>query len=167
MWSLPDISRMNANAARAGAKRLEREAARKRKPNCERCDCLGRKRPAEVSFLMYDIFSADPKDVLHLCHDCVGQSGDPWEGYFTCDGCGRVMVENYTWERYQTELDGVSLCLKCAAERFFANADNWIDPREVESVVLEPRGPALFNPATGILNIARCQHVRRRAPAPA
>jgi hypothetical protein len=165
MWSLPDINRMNANAA-AKATKVKREAARKRKPNCERCECFGRKRPADVSFLIYDIFSDDPKDVLHLCQDCVGQSGDPWEGYFTCDGCGRVMVENYTWERYQTELDGASLCLKCAAERFFADEDNWIQPKLVKEVVLAPYNPRLngenlplFDPATGVLNVARCQHV--------
>ncbi len=35
MWSLPDINRMNANAA-ATATKLKREAARKRKPQCAR-----------------------------------------------------------------------------------------------------------------------------------
>jgi len=165
MWSLPDIKRVNAKAA-ANATKLKREAARKRKPNCERCECSGRKHPANVSFLIYDIFSDDPKDVLHLCHDCVGQSGDPWEGYFTCEACGRVTVENYTWERYQTELDGASLCLKCAAERFFADETNWIEPKLVQEVVLAPYNPrlngenlTLFDPATGVLNVARCRHV--------
>jgi hypothetical protein len=165
MWSLPDINRMNACAAASAAK-LRREAKSKNKQECRRCAIFGRDRKADVSFLVYDIFSDDPKSVLHLCENCVGQSGDPWEGYFTCEGCGRVMVENYTWERYQTVLDGASLCLKCAAERFFADTDNWIEPKLVKRVVLVPYDPALngqnlplFDPATGVLNVARCRHV--------
>ena len=158
MWSLPDINQMNERAA-ANAKKLKREANAKKKPNCVRCECFSRETPAEVSFLVHDIFSDDPKDVLHLCRDCVGQSGDPWEGYFTCDGCGRVMAENYTWERYCVQMDDRTLCLKCAAEEHFADAANWIDPRAVKDVVLEPRGPALFDSTTGVLNVARCPHV--------
>jgi len=39
------------------------------------------------SILVYDIFSDDPKDVLHFCERHSGFSGDPAEGYFTCAGC--------------------------------------------------------------------------------
>ena len=165
MWALPDIKRLNANAA-SNAKKLKREAARKQKPQCARCECFGRKRRAEVSFLVYDIFSDDPKDVLHLCQDCVGMSGDPWEGFFTCADCARVMVENYTWERYDVQLGEDRLCLACAAERHFSDPANWIDPKLVQEVVLaryqssrNGENVPLFDPATGVLNIARCEHV--------
>jgi hypothetical protein len=158
MWSLPDIKSLNARAA-ANAATLNREAKSEDKPVCKRCECFGRKHPAEMWFLVYDIFSDDPKSVLHLCDDCVGQSGDPWEGYFTCESCGRVMVENYTWERYQTDLGGASICLKCAAEQHFADKANWIDPAKVKRVV----APSEDDPAPlftrGILNIRRCKHV--------
>ena len=162
MWSLPDINRLNANAA-AKAKKLKREAASKRKPSCQFWNCS---QPATRSYLVYDIFSDDPKDVLHLCEQHDGFSGDPCEGHFFCDGCGRVMVENYTWEIYRVELDGLTLCLRCAAERHFANPKNWIDAKRVKQVVLVPYDAALdgqnaplFNPATGVLNVARCRHV--------
>jgi hypothetical protein len=64
----------------------------------------------------------------------------------------------YTWERYQIEYDGASLCLKCAAERYFADQDHWLDPREVKEVVLKPGAP-LFDRATGTLNLPACRHV--------
>jgi hypothetical protein len=156
MWSLPDINRLNANAA-SNAKRLEREARRKRKPNCEHWNC---NESATVSHLTYDIFSDDPKGVLHLCEHHDGYSGDPMEGHFTCSSCHRVMVENYTWERYETRNeDGESICLKCAAEEYFSNEKNWLLPSAIESVVLQPKGPPIFDPATGVLNVARCRHV--------
>jgi hypothetical protein len=162
MWSLPDITRLNANAA-AKAKKLKREAASKRKPNCEFWKCS---QQATRSYLVYDIFSDDPKDILHLCEQHDGFSGEPCEGYFTCNGCGRVMVENYTWEIYHVEMDGESLCLRCAADRHFSNTRNWIDPKLVKKVVLAPYEPTLngqnvllFDTATGVLNLARCKHV--------
>jgi hypothetical protein len=76
------------------------------------------------------------------------------------------MVENYTWEYYRVEIDGETLCLKCAAEAYFDDEKNWIDPRFVKEVVLVPHDPSLnganlplFSPQTGVLNVARCQHV--------
>src|ERR1051326_863960 len=109
MWSLPDINRLNANAA-VNAKRLQREACSRRKPNCEHWNC---EENATVSHLTYDIFSDDPKGVLHLRERHDGYSGDPMEGYFTCQNCYQVMVENYTWELYHTWSDGQKICLKC------------------------------------------------------
>jgi hypothetical protein len=153
MWSLPDIVVLNARAA-ANARNLKRAARRKRKPHCEHHRCA---QPARRSFLVYDIFSDDPKDVLHLCDNHVGYSGDPAEGLFTCAECNRVMVENFTWELYYTWLDGEKVCLKCAAEIYFADDLHWIEPDAVDAVVLAPDGPPLF--ADGVLNVARCPHV--------
>jgi hypothetical protein len=155
MWSLPDIKSLNTRAA-AAASKLKRVAISKRKPNCEHWNCNSR---ATRSYLVYDIFSDDPKAVLHLCERHDGYSGDPMEGYFTCAHCARVMIENYTWERYRVELDGETICLKCAAEAHFSDPKNWIEPQEVKSVILEPGGAPLFDAKSGVLNLARCQHV--------
>ena len=129
---------------------------RKRKPVCEHIDCTN---SATVSYLTYDIFSDDPKGVIHLCEQHDGYSGDPMEGYFTCARCHRVMAENYTWERYAVQCDGEPVCLKCAAEEYFADANNWISPSAVKRVVLSPDRRPLFDPTTGVLNIAKCRHV--------
>lgn len=155
MWSLPDLIRLNEKAA-ANANKLRREARRTKKPQCEHYGCASE---ATRSYLVHDIFSDDPKGVLHLCERHDGYSGDPARGYFTCAHCDRVIVENYTWEIYRTELDGQTVCLKCAAEAHFGEAENWIDPVLVREVVLVPRGPVLFNPEIGVLNVARCRHV--------
>ena len=96
--------------------------------------------------------------MLHLCEEHDGYSGDPIEGYFTCEDCQRVVVDHYTWERYQVDYDRASLCLKCAAERYFEEKDYWLNPREVKKVVLE-RGAEFFDRATGTLNLAGCRHV--------
>ena len=155
MWSLPNIKTMNARAAVAASK-LKRAARSKRKPQCGYWNCNSR---ATRSYLVYDIFSEDPKDLLHLCERHDGYSGDPMEGYFTCAHCARVIVENYTWEYYRMELDGETLCLKCAAEAYFSDPKNWIKPQNVKSVTLEPGAGQLFNAKTGVLNIACCRHV--------
>jgi hypothetical protein len=154
MWSLPDIKSLNARAA-SGAKSLKRQARSKRKRKCEYWKC---ETPAVRSYLTYDIFSDDPKGVLHLCDGHDGYSGDPDEGYFTCEDCQRVLVDHYTWERYQIDYDGASLCLKCAAERYFDDEDHWLNPQEVNVVAMEPGAP-LFARATGTLNLAAFRHV--------
>jgi hypothetical protein len=164
MWSLPDINSLNARAA-ANAKNLQREVRRKRKPNCEHWNCNAK---AKFSYLVYDIFSADPKGVIHLCESHDGSSGDPLEGYFTCAHCERVMAENYTWELYYTHLDDQTVCLSCAAEIYFADEQNWIAPATVNQVVLIPKGPPLFDSQSGVLNVARCPHVLAvKQPVPA
>ncbi|HWX22420.1 MAG TPA: hypothetical protein VN578_21170 [Candidatus Binatia bacterium] len=152
MWSLPDINRLNANAA-ANAGKLRHEAARKRKPQCEIYGC---KRRAKESTLWFDIFSDSPKGVVHTCSE-HSATHDP--DLFVCEGCQRVVLDHFTWERYQVQIGGVTLCLKCAAEAHFSDPANWIDPRAVKQVVLEPEGVPLFDSKTGVLNAARCRHV--------
>jgi len=40
-----------------------------------------------------DILSNDPKRLLLECDECCDRYGTP-EGYFLCDGCERLMIEN-------------------------------------------------------------------------
>lgn len=152
MWSLPDIKSLNARAA-ANLPALKREARRKKKPACEVYGC-GCKAVESVEW--FDIFSDVPKGLVHVCDE---HCAEDVEGFFRCDACDRVLADHYTWERYQTDIDGASLCLKCAAERHFGDRANWIDPKQVKEVVLERGGPDLFDRKTGVLNVARCQHV--------
>lgn len=152
MWSLPDIKLLNTRAA-ANLPALRREQKRKRKPNCEVYGCTHR---AVESIEWFDIFSDTPKGLVHVCENHLPEDG---EGNFRCDRCQRILADHYTWERYQTTDGDETLCLKCAAERHFEDDNNWIDPKLVKKVVLEPRGPALFNRKTGVLNVARCRHV--------
>jgi hypothetical protein len=152
MWCLPDINRLNEKAA-AQASALKREAVRKRKPKCEVYGCTRR---ASVSTLWYDIFGDDPKGVLHTCSV---HSWDDDPDLFRCENCERVMVDRYTWERYQVELHGDLLCLRCAAQRYFDFPQNWINPNEVKQVVLAQGEELLFDRETGVLNITRCPHV--------
>ena len=162
MWSLPDIQALNEQAA-ANANKLKREARRKRKPKCEQWSC---DTPATDSFLVYDIFSDAPKSVLHLCARHVGYSGDPAEGYFTCCDCERVMIENYTWELYFRAKGDGKQCLTCAAAEHFSDPDNWIDPRDVGDLVLDPEAENVVF-ANPILNLAKCPHVLGvKQPAP-
>src|ERR1041384_1271916 len=88
MWSLPDINRLNACAA-ANAKNLKRQAARKRKPKCEIYGCTHR---STDSTIWFDIFSDDPKGVVHTCAE-HSWADDP--DLFACDACRRVMVDHY------------------------------------------------------------------------
>lgn len=130
MWSLPDITRMNSEAFQQN-KKLERAAHtgildRKRL----KCEWEGHYEPCEGElrhYLWYDIFSDDPKGILTLCEHHDGYYGSPSEGYFICEDCERVMVENYTWEHYDTMVgECTMLCLPCAAARHLAEPDNWI-----------------------------------------
>jgi hypothetical protein len=128
MCSLPDINRMN-NEAAANAGGLEAAyetgALEGEKLTCEHEDdnCTG----ALHHYLWYDIFSDYPKGILTLCERHDGHFGSPAEGYFWCGDCGRVMVENYTWELYYVlSDDGELLCLPCHAKRELRNLDNWI-----------------------------------------
>src|SRR5208282_17026 len=78
------------------------------------------------TYLVFDIFSDDPKSTLTLCERHDGYYGSPSEGYFTCADCGRVMVENYTWELYYHDTPDGRLCLPCAAKRHIEDEDNWL-----------------------------------------
>jgi hypothetical protein len=156
MWSLPNIREMNARKA-ANVKSFQRQAALKRpskKYPCERCG-----QPSTHHSPWHDIFSDNPGGVTHLCYHCA-QEGFEDEGFFTCASCDRRIIENITWERYAVSLNGGDpICLKCAAEQYFADKANWIDPANVNGVV----APNEDDPAPlftgGILNIRRCQHV--------
>jgi hypothetical protein len=151
MWSLPDINRLNASAA-AKAHQLRRVAARKRKPQCGIYGCNHR---AIDSTLWFDIFSDDPKGVIHTCPEHSFED-DP--DLFRCENCDRAIVDHYTWERYRVELNGDTLCLSCAAKRYFDESRNWIDPRKVSAVVFRQQEME-FNAVDGQLDIARCRHV--------
>ena len=155
MWSLPDINSLNARAA-ASASKIKR-AARRGPGKRQQCEYYGCNRCAVESVPWFDVFSDDPKGLIHVCSehpaDSVGEM-------FTCENCQRLMVENYTWERYAIDIDGLTLCLKCAAEQYFEDDTNWIAPGQVQVVTLDPAGEmSLFNPRTGVLNFARCRHV--------
>jgi hypothetical protein len=147
MWSLPDINSMNARAA-SNAKKIQREANLKTSRKFP-CECCGK--PSSVHEKWFDIFSDDAKAVRHLCQSCA-EDGRGDEGFFTCDSCNRLIVENYTWERYEQN----GICLACAAENYFSNNDNLIDPKQVKSVVLQRDGE-LFE--DGVLNLAKAPHV--------
>lgn len=145
---------MNARAA-ANATAINREAKLKKSVK-HPCECCGQ--PSTHHEKWFDIFSNCAKGVRHLCQKC-DEDGRGNEGYFVCDSCGRLMVENYTWEIYRhidPDSDEVQ-CLSCAAKSYFADDANLIDPKQVKSVVLEPGRGELFE--DGVLNIAHAPHV--------
>ncbi len=77
-------------------------------------------------YLWFDIFSDDPKGVLTLCEQHDGYYGSPSEGYFECESCNRVLIENYTWELYFADTDSGRLCLPCYAQEILQDEDKWI-----------------------------------------
>jgi hypothetical protein len=125
MWSLPDINRMNAEASRTRKSIIEQASTLKdEKGEALACDCC--EQPATSAEVYFDIFSDDPKGVVAECEEHEGQH----EGHFTCDGCERLMVENYTWELYYVHTkDGEMLCLKCWAERVLEDKSHvcWVE----------------------------------------
>src|SRR5207344_1764916 len=92
------------------------------------------------------------KGVQHSCKRCH-DNGNDMEGFFVCNHCERVMVENYTWERY--ERNGV--CLACAAKEYFGDDDNLINPEDVLTVTQDGDGAPLF--ACGVINLDATPHV--------
>ena len=154
MWALPDINAMNARAAADAAKL--RRALHRGPGKRQKCEYYGCEEHAVASVPWFDIFSDHPKGLIHTCleHDAeaVGEM-------FRCEECDRVVADHYTWERYQVELNGRNLCLKCAAEEYFTDPANWIDPKRVKEVGFDRNGAPLFAPATGFLNLARSRHV--------
>lgn len=145
MWSLPDIQRLNRQrvekleyAVRTGVldgKTLRCECGK----NDKKC------RGALEHQLWYDVFSDDPKGIITQCeyHHC--RYGRP-EGFFWCGCCHRLMIENYSWEIYVSE-DGGQLCIKCAAQDYIENEDNWIPLRDEDIVVI------------GLETLRRARHV--------
>jgi hypothetical protein len=154
MWCLPNIVSLNARAA-ANAKNLKR-ALRRGPGKRQKCEVYGCQQHAVESVPWFDIFSDDPKGLIHVCEACPA---DAVEGFFRCEACERVMIDHITWERYEVVVGGRTLCLACAAEEYFADPVNWIDPKLVKEVGFDRNGAPLFNPATGFLNLARCRHV--------
>jgi len=133
MWALPNIGRLNADAASASHRALiKKQLQGKKKVDCEFCD-----QPACPESIQeyYDIFSDDPKGVVGLCEEHESYYGSIPEGYFYCERCNRLMVENYTWENYYTHTEyGEIVCLNCAAEEYVDDPFNWIQLDE-ESIL--------------------------------
>lgn len=125
MWSLPDIVRMNAEAASARESLLgavEKHLDSQGNPiQCDYCDSDA----VEVT-PYFDIFGDDPKGVVAMCPEHHAAYGSTPEGYFWCDGCERLMVENYTWELYSACTDSGQFCLNCHRENELLEPDNWI-----------------------------------------
>jgi hypothetical protein len=131
MWSLPDISRMNAEAATQQDKfKLACETGELDGEKLE-CEWHGHDDPSQCEgelrhYLWFDIFSDDPKGIVTLCEHHDGYYGSPSEGYFECDGCNRVFAENYTWELYYAIHEGSQLCLPCFAYEVLRDEERWI-----------------------------------------
>lgn len=125
MWDLPNIKRMNEEAAKAAKQRKRR----KKFDPCKGKTCLYCKEQATHADEFFDIFSDDPKGFIFTCDQHYEDYGGAHEGYFVCDSCGRTHVENYTWESYVIVLDDEILCLRCAFEKYVKNEDHWL--REV------------------------------------
>lgn len=133
MWSLPNIQKMNDEAVERWEKENKRSIkARLKGKTCEYCESK-----AEVLYDWYDVFGDEPKGEITLCAKHDGYYGNPAEGYFTCAACERVMVENYTWERYDTvDPDtGEQVCLNCALDAAIEDPEQWI--RSAEGVTWE------------------------------
>lgn len=131
MWSLPDIKKLNEEAELKwkGRKSLKPEQILKGH-TCEHCD-----NPATMYFNTYDIFSDVPKSQIFLCNKHDGYYMSPPEGYFICDECNRVFIENYTWESYShTDEDG-EVCLNCYFDREIKNKENWI--KSVKEITMD------------------------------
>jgi rhamnose utilization protein RhaD (predicted bifunctional aldolase and dehydrogenase) len=60
--------------------------------------------------------------VVGLCEQHEQDHGSTPEGYFTCETDGRLYIENYTWERYESGGD----CLNCVRARVLADHSEWI-----------------------------------------
>ena len=139
MWVSPQAAATNARA-REGKGRLEYCAQYGIDPETDKlatCMCadwgddVAAKCSGEVTpILWYDPFSDDPKGIIFLCEEHYGYYGNPTEGFFTCGGCGEVFIENYTWELYYVVDNGEIFCMKCYAENYIADVENWIDLRD-------------------------------------
>src|SRR5690242_12205260 len=117
MWSLPDIQRLNSQAY-ANRRKLERAAQTGILDRHRLCCESGKQCSGSLRHeLWFDIFSNDPTGILTQCErHCV--YGVP-DGFFRCEQCDRLMIENYTWERYSiTNEGGEQTCLRCAAKQY-------------------------------------------------
>lgn len=126
MWSLPDIQCMNNEAVA----RHEARKKSKKEPwvdrTCNYCD-----KPATNAEEYFDIFDDKiPKGHICTCDEHFEYHGGAHEEYFLCDSCGHLMVENYTWERYQIVLpdddEQWPMCLRCAFKKYVADKRHWL-----------------------------------------
>lgn len=144
MWSLPDINRMNEEATSGAFKRKIRDelSGRSRLP-CLICDKPSTKSSRQKWF---DIFSDDPKGVVGLCKRHEEYYDSAPEGYFYCNSCNRLFIENYTWECYSHDDDALgTVCLNCRAESYLADDDNWIPLLSVGEGNDRPYSPHIEN----------------------
>ena len=132
MWSLPDIKRLNEQAAsKAAHSEIRQQLSGRRKVECAICDKPATK---DSRHEWFDIFSDDPKGVVGLCAEHDEECGPHPEGFFFCDGCNRLFINNYTWENYYHVTDeGEIFCLNCYAKRYVDDPDNWINLDEVDT----------------------------------
>lgn len=125
MWSLPDINRLNADAAKAAKRNRNKTQAQLCKGHtCEYCQ-----EKATHALAYYDVFSDDIKGYVYLC-DMHEAKGTHYENYFECSDCERLHVLNYTWELYRTVVDDEELCLNCALDRYLEDDTNWLRSTE-------------------------------------
>ena len=143
MWSLPDIKHMNSDKALNKRQYLQMVD----NPKAYTCDACDSK--ATHAELYFDIFSDDPSGVSFSCDEHVNTMD---EGFFLCESCGRRMIENITWERYERNGE----CLKCAAENYFHDESNWINPKEIHEILRVPNLPLWRD---GVLNLFGAPHV--------
>jgi hypothetical protein len=140
MFSLPAIKEMNERASKSAKsllKAVKTKKLGKTSLTCEHSDhgCQGELRV----YPWYDIFSADPKGVITLCEKHDGYYGSPDEGYFECGDCGKVYIENYTWENYYNDDEDGRICLNCYAKRVLADEGHpaWCKTDGSEEITFE------------------------------
>lgn len=134
MWSLPDINRMNAQAATEKNAILQQTSTGKIGRKRIRCE-NHEKKVATFIEPYYDIFSNDPKGIIAMCDECWEERGcpDPDE-YFQCAICAKYVVDHYTWERYCTEVDEGTACLPCALGLYLADPESGYDLTNLDEV---------------------------------
>ena len=169
MFCLPNIKRLNDEAASREIKReIEDLIANPQVHPCQVCQWHDINRQADYAHPFHDIYSNDAKGVLFVCDEHEGYGGEPYEGYFRCEKCDRVLVENYSWEMFfvYVEEHG-TLCLPCALKTFIANHENWVDPRRVKNADFVDFEERIFIAETGTLNLAAIEHlIGVRMPIP-
>jgi hypothetical protein len=138
MWSLPDINAGNKAAAVAAKKNKNKTEAQLCKG--QTCDHCGEKATHALPY--YDVFSDDIKGYIFSCDEHEEGAGE--EGYFICNECGLLHIENYTWEVYSTIVDEEQLCLNCALDRYMKAEENWVKDASRVTPELVRKSPHLI-----------------------